>query len=146
MLREWRAPSAHPHLISHLFPPPPQPTSSPISSARCAAAPSELLIQGGVQLKADIAPRGRAETHPGQAARRTFVPRRADALLPADLGHVDGGARRERGEREARAAPLADRDAGPDAALGLVAGYAVADGELGGVLVVEDDVTGKDRE
>lgn len=124
--------------------PPPQPTHL-VSHLQCEMRrrASELLIQRGVQLKADVAPRGRAETHPGQAARRTFFPRRADALLPPDLGHVDGGARRERGEREPRAASLADRDAGPDAALGLVAGYAVADGELGGVLFVEDDVTGK---
>lgn len=91
--------------------------------------------------KIHVARRRAASARPRQAAGRADSPCGADALLPAALGDVDGGARGGGLQRELGAARLADGARGRALALGYRARDAPADAELCYILVVKNDVT-----
>lgn len=96
---------------------------------------------GRLQRKQDVARCRSAQTGPGQRARGALVAGGAHALLPALLGDVDGGAVGGGGQGELGAAALADGGAGAGATPRVViAGDAIANGQLGGVLFVVDNV------
>lgn len=91
------------------------------------------------EAKSDVTPRGAARTHARHGARGTDAAGGADALLPAALGDVDGGALLDWVERELCGPRLARRRRGVPLALCDGSRDAAADGQLSHVLVVEDD-------
>lgn len=105
--------------------------------------PSKPTSSWVIQRKADI-PRARPTgTRSLEAARGTHGPSGAHALLPAALGDVDRGILLDGAQREQRRAGLARGGRRRAAALGDRPGDAAADGQLGHVLVVENDLSAR---
>lgn len=114
--------------------PPSTPNPQPIS-----LPPKRIKASSPPQPKLHIPATRPPETHTPQTPRRTHRPRRPHAPLPPPLGHRHARPRLHRPQHKHRAARASDRL--PLARAASPAGEAVADGEFGGVLLVEDDVS-----